>query len=330
MNLNDAVSIDTHAHAVLEETMGAAGAHGPELSSENQPRFRVGAYELHGVKYRNSPFMDPQLRLSAMDAAGIDFQFLSPNPLSYFHFIQPSDAQRYCTVHNNALAEVVQTYPDRLGGFAAVPMQDIGYAIEETDRAINELGFYAPYIGTDIGRPLNDPALDRYYEYLSRLDVPLFIHPAPAGIDGPAGDPNLRQFDLDIIVGFSAQETIAVCTLIYGEVLLRHPALDVCLSHGGGSTGYAYGRMALAARKRPWATEALKQDGAFDEFLHRLWFDLHLHSTEATALLKSKVNNDHLVFGTNFAGWDQQSYNVRAEAAPYANNARQLVRAEKR
>ena len=88
--------------------------------------------------------------------------------------------------------------------------------------------------------------------------------------------------------------------------------------------------MALAARKRPWATEALKQDGAFDEFLHRLWCDLHLHSTEATALLKSKVNNDHLVFGTNFAGWDQQSYNVRAEAAPYANNARQLVRAEKR
>ena len=46
-----------------------------------------------------------------------------------------------------------------------------------------------------------------------------------------------------------------------------------------------------------------------------------------TELLKSKVNNDHLVFGTNFAGWDQQDYNVREEAAPFANNARTLLRA---
>ena len=110
-------------------------------------------------------------------------------------------------------------------------------------------------------------------------------------------------------------------------MLLRHPTLDVCLSHGGGATGYAYGRMAMAAQKRPWATDALKPDGAFDAFLHRLWFDVHLHSSEATDLLRSKVNNDHLVFGTNFAGWDQQDYNVRDEASPFANNTRTLLRA---
>ena len=47
--------------------------------------------------------------------------------------------------------------------------------------------------------PLNDPALDSFYAKLTELDVPLFIHPAPAGIDGPSGDANLKQFDLDII-----------------------------------------------------------------------------------------------------------------------------------
>ena len=120
----------------------------------------------------------------------------------------------------------------------------------------------------------------------------------------------------------------AVATLIYGGVLERHPTLDVCLSHGGGATGYAYGRLALAARKRPWASEALRQDGAFDALLHRLWFDTHVHSHDALALLKKHVNNDRLVFGTNFAGWDQQSYNVRDEAAPYADNARRLLRAD--
>lgn len=327
MSIESAESIDVHAHAVLEETMGQAGEHGPELTHDDPPMFRVGSYTLHGVRYRGSPFMDPELRVTAMNQAGIDYQVLSPNPLTYLHFIDAAHAQNFCRIHNDALAQVVAPYPERLGAFAAVPMQDVGFAVEETERAVRELGFYGPYIGSDFGRSLNDPTLDVFYEKLVEMNVPLFIHPAPANIDGPLGDPNLQQFDLDIIVGFAASETIAACTLIYGGVLERHPQLDVCLSHGGGFTGYAYGRMALAASKRPWASESLRQDGAFDELLHRLWFDVHLHSDESVALLKKHVNNDHLVFGTNFAGWDQQSYNVRAEAAPYANNARQLLKA---
>jgi len=327
MSLQNAETIDVHAHAVLEETMGAAGAYGPELEEETPARFRVGDYELKGVPYRGSPFMDPDLRLAAMDAVGIDYQLLSPNPLTYFHFIEAAQAQHFCRIHNDALAGIVAARAERLGACAAVPMQDVGFAIEETERAITELGMFGPYIGTDFDRALDDPAMDRFYETLVRLDVPLFIHPAPAGIDGPKGDPRLRRFDLDVIIGFAAQETIAVCTLIYGGVLERHPRLDVCLSHGGGAVALLYGRMAAAARKRRWAPESLKRDGAFEALLHRLWFDVHLHSPESVGLLKQRVNNERLLFGTNFAGWDQQRYDVRDEARPYAENARRLLRA---
>ena len=326
-NWRDIETIDVHAHAVLEETMGAGGEHGPTLSDEALPRFRVGDYELVGVKYRGGPFMDPQLRLQAMDAAGLDYQVLSPNPLTYLHFIAPESARTFCRTHNDALAALVASHPDRLGAFAALPMQDIGFAVEELQRAVSELGMYGPYIGTDFGRRLDDPALDPFFEKVVELDVPLFIHPAPAGIDGPPGDPNLKAFDLDIIIGFAAQETIAVASLIYGEVLSRHPALDVCLSHGGGATGYVFGRMAAAAKKRPWASEALKQDGAFEALLHRLWFDVHVHADDSLQLLKRNVNNDRLVFGTNFAGWDQQPGDLRAEAQPYTANALKLLRA---
>ncbi len=327
MSIKSAHTIDVHAHAVLEATFGAAGAHGPELTHDDPPRFRAGAYELTGVRYRGSPFMDPTLRIDAMDQAGIDFQVLSPNPLTYFHFIEPDLARSFCRIHNDALAEVVAQHPERLAAFAAVPMQDVGAAIEETERAVTELGFLGPYVGTSFGTPLHDPRLDRFYAKLADLDVPLFLHPAPAGIDGPAGDPGLAGFDLDIIIGFAASEAIAACTLIYGGVLERHPRLDVCLSHGGGMSAYAYGRMALAARKRPWASESLRQDGAFDALLQRLWFDVHVHSDDSLELLKKHANGEHLVFGTNFAGWDQQAHNVREEAAPYAANARRLLRA---
>ena len=66
----------------------------------------------------------------------------------------------------------------------------------------------------------------------------------------------------------------------------------------------------------------LRWDGTSD----RLWFDVHVHDADSLALLKQRVNPEHLVFGTNFAGWDQQQYDVRAEAAPYTSNARKLLR----
>ena len=327
MSLLTADTIDVHAHAVLEETMGAAGQYGPELGYEEMPRFRVGDYELKGVRYRGSPFMDPDLRLQEMDRVGIDYQMLSPNPLTYLHWIEPVQAQRFCRTHNDALAGLVENRTERLGAAAAIPIQDIGFAIEELDRAVNDLGMMAAYMGTDFTRSLIDPEMDRFYEKLVALNVPLFIHPAPAGIDGPKGDPNLQQFDLDIIVGFTAQETAAVCNLIYGGVLERHPDLDICISHGGGATALLYGRMAMAAKLRPWSPESLRRDGAFDELLHRLWFDVHLHAEVSVDLLKQRVNNDRLVFGTNFAGWDQQRHDVREEARPYSDNARRLLRA---
>ncbi|MQA17580.1 MAG: amidohydrolase, partial [Pseudonocardiaceae bacterium] len=97
--------IDVHAHAVLEVSLGAAGAAGPELgaSADGTPFYRVGDYVLHGVRYRGSPFMDVDARLAAMDAAGIDVQLLSPNPLTYFNGLDAADAIGYARTHNDAL-----------------------------------------------------------------------------------------------------------------------------------------------------------------------------------------------------------------------------------
>jgi aminocarboxymuconate-semialdehyde decarboxylase len=173
--------------------------------------------------------------------------------------------------------------------------------------------------------------MDRLYERCVALDVPLFLHPGPAGIDGPPGDPALRRFDLDVVCGFAAQEAAAVATLIYGGVLDRHPALDLWISHGGGSTGYLLGRMARAARKRPWSPAALRADGAFEERLARLWFDNHLNSAGSLALLRSVVGDDRLVYGTNFAGWDAPDAAPGQRPEPrLADNARRLLRAHRR
>ncbi len=335
--------VDVHAHIVLEQTIGAAGDFGPFIghNADGAPWFQIGRnYRLNGVRYVGSPFMDVDVRLRRMAERGIDFQVVSPNPLTYLHFIPDAEAIRFCQVHNDALAAVVRAHPDRLAGFAALPMQAPQAAAEELRRAVVELGLIGAAFGTDARYPLDAPELDALYAEATRLDVPLSIHPGPAGIDGPAGDPALRRFELDIIAGFAAQETLAVATLIYGGVLDRHPKLDICLSHGGGATALLRGRMAKAARKRAWSPAALRPDGAFEERLRRLWFDTHVEHPLIIPLLADVVGRDHLVYGTNFAGWDEPDANpdgADGAAASHgaipddlADNARQLLRAHGR
>jgi len=298
--------IDVHAHAVFEMVMGAAGVHGPEIFEvDGEPRFRAGRYELCNVGYRGSVFMEPELRLQAMDAAGISLQVISPNPLTYFHFIGAADAIAFCRRHNDEMARVVATHSSRLKGFATLPMQDIGAATAELRRSVRELGLLGAYIGTDLnGRSLDDPALDPFYEACVELDVPLFVHPQPAGIDGPPGDQRLRRFDLDLMLGFAYEETLAVAALIFGGVLHRHPQLDVCLTHGGGAGPFLYGRFKRATQMRSWSEPWLRAEGAFESFYRRLHFDVHVHDEDSLDLLVKKAGRDRLVFGTNFGGWD--------------------------
>ena len=330
MSLADARVIDIHAHAVLEETFGAAGAFGPELfeGPDGAPVFRIGDYRLRDVRYRGSPFMDVDLRLARMTQAGIDWQLLSPNPLTYFHYIPAPEAIAFCRRHNDALALTVARAPDRLGGAAALPMQDIAAAVAELRRAVRELGMMAAYIGPDMPHGLDDPAMDAFYEAVTDLDIPLFIHPAPAGIDGPPGSPALKRYELDIMAGFTAQETIAVATLLFGGVIHRHPTLDICISHGGGAVALIWGRLLHAAHKRAWAGEHLKGEHAVAEQLGRLWYDIHMHDDRAVDLLAERVGVERLVYGTNFAGWDAPDrFEPPTADAPLADNARRLLRA---
>jgi len=295
--------IDVHAHAVLDSTMGCAGAYGPELGTgpEGRPHFRVGDYVLDGVDYRSSPFMDVGRRLTLMDHLGIDLQVLSPNPITYFHHIEPGLAAGFCRSHNDELAAITAAYPDRLRGFAQLPMQDPAAAADELRRAAGQLGLIGAYIGTDFGIDLDDDRLDSFWGTAVELDVPVFVHPAPAGIDGPLRDRRIRKYDLDLSLGFLYEETLAVACLIYGGVLDRHPVLDVCLSHGGGAASFMTGRLEHQGRTRPWSR---RHPVDFGSGLRRLWFDNHVHDTEALALLTGRVGPDRLVLGTNLAGWD--------------------------
>lgn len=327
--LTTAKVIDLHAHIRLDAKTGTAGEHGPEIGTDAQGRitYRVGKYTLVGVKHSGSPFTEPPLRIERMDKFGIDFQVVSPSPLTYFYYIEPALAIDFTRRWNDACADIITQYPDRLAALATLPMQDPAAAASELKRAVREKGFLGAAIGTDFGIELDDPRLDDFYNRFVELNVPLFIHPAPLGLDGPDGNPQLRRFDLDIVVGFAAQETIALSTLIFGSVLHRHPKLDIWISHGGGAFPFLVNRLTDAAHKRPWASQQLKKDGEIEALLHRIWYDSHVGGGLPAKLLTDVVGADRIVFGTNFAGWDAPA-DEHHEPIPaaYADNARRLLR----
>lgn len=326
--------IDLHAHVVLESVLGAAGPHGPELdegdaATGRPPCFRVGDYRLVGVRYRGSPFMDVDLRLAALDRAGIELQVLSPNPLTLFTHAEATWADAFCRKHNDELAALVARAPDRLRGFAQLPMQDPARAVAELRRSVTELGLIGPYLATDLGRGLDDPGFDPVWEACVELDVPVFFHPVPDGVDRPRRDERLARFDADLWLGFLYEETLAVAGLVLGGVLDRFPTLDVCISHGGGATSWLAERIEHAARSRPWATPALAVDGAVHERLGRLWWDAHVGGPRALAALLAAFGPDRVVAGTNLAGWDESvdpSFGDAALSATFDGNARRLLR----
>jgi len=320
--------IDIHAHVVLEGSLGSAGDAGPELGErDGVPFYRIGDYVLHGVPYRGSAFMDVSVRLAAMDTYGIDIAMLSPNPLTYFTNLDADHAVRYCRRHNAELAELIAPHSTRLLGAAQLPMQDVGAAMAELERSVREYGLVAAYIDSNPGRQLDDPAMDDFYDCIQTLNVPLFIHPTSVGKTGPPDDARLRRFDLDLLLGFAYDETLAIAALVFGAVLDRHPELDVCVSHGGGAIQTLAARFARAAQKRAWASDRLRNEG-FQHFLSQLWFDTHMHSPSAQAGLADLVGTERLVYGTNFAGWDAQT---PTEDKPFpdvdlAGNTRRLLR----
>ena len=324
--------IDLHAHVVLDGVLGRAGPYGPELRDDPDcPTFRVGGYELSGVRYRNSPFMDIDLRVEAMDRLGITYQVLSPNPLTYLHHVEPAVAVDFARWHNDEMAALVDAHAGRVGGTAQLPMQDPPAAARELRRAVGELGLLGGYIGTDIGHrevlALDDARFDDLYASCVDLDVPLFMHPAPPGIDAPLPDPRVRRFDADLWLSFAYEETLAVATLVFGGVLDRHPGLDVCLSHGGGALIALIGKLRRVAESRPWVPEALREPGALDHRLRRLWYDAHVSDAGVLGVLRAVVGESRVVGGTNFAGWDQPAeLPAPLEVDQLDANARRLLR----
>ncbi len=180
------------------------------------------------------------LRLADMDAHGVDVQVIS-HVAPAAQGTPGAAGVTMARQANDRLAEAVRAHPDRFAGFATLPTADPDVAADELDRATGELGLIGALVNSTLGSNgafLDDarfaPLLDRF----ERLDVPLYLHPAPpsaalrealySGLP-PAVAGRLATGAW----GWHAEAGLHVLRLIATGVFDRHPGLRLIIGHCG-------------------------------------------------------------------------------------------------
>lgn len=318
--------IDIHAHVFLEGVLGMCGAAGPALDEVGGEQvFRAGDYTIRGVRFRDSPMSVPAQRLALMDRLGITQQIMSPYPMLYFYDQPAADGIRFCQAHNDAVAALVAAHPGRLAAVATLPMQDPAAARDELIRAIDKLGLRGASVGGRFaGRELSDRAFDPLWGALTARGLPLIVHPGP--LDARAGSLP-AGWDLDLVVGFAIDETLAIAQLVFGGVLDRHPGLTAVVPHGGGFAPFVRSRFEMGVAKRAFGRGLLARP--LDAIWNQMVFDCLVHDDATLEYLVRAHGAERVVLGTNFAAWDQDDRIIeQVRGLPVTPAARQAILGE--
>ena len=179
-----------------------------------------------------------QVQLEAMDLEGLDAAVMFPsrglNVLVGMdggaRVTDPRFAAAIARAYNHWLHEFCQADPTRMLGAGMISVYDINDAIEETQRVVEDLGFKAVFLRSNIvtGKPWHDPYYDSLWDTLERLRIPLGFHQASG-----SGVPQLnRQWfgdrpGIHRAYGQPIGQMFAVGSFTAGGILERHPNLRV-------------------------------------------------------------------------------------------------------
>jgi 2,3-dihydroxybenzoate decarboxylase len=172
-------------------------------------------------------------RLPGMDANEVTVQVLSLTTPGIQAVPDAATALANAKKANDYLAAVIAKHPDRFRGFAALPMQDPEAAARELNRCVRELGFCGALVNDHtLGHYLDEPQFATFWQALTDLQVPLYIHPGAPPLDRwnvLNGYPELTAASW----AWQAQVGGHALRLIHGGVFDSFPTAKVILGHMG-------------------------------------------------------------------------------------------------
>jgi len=318
--------IDVHNH-ILSKTwvdlLAAYGGHRYQIHKDVEGRtivLRKGARFL-GL---TDAMFDPEMRLRAMDEAGVQTQLLSytcPN----CYWADGKAAETVARAMNDHLADVCARWPDRFRGLGSVPLQDVDLALKELERAVDQLGMLGLIILANVNEtPLDDPRFEPFWAALDARRLPVLLHPTvPPGVEAMGMD----RYGLVPALGFMIDTTLAVARLVLAGVFERHPDVRLIVGHTGATVPFIAGRLDQCHRFIPETRARISKPPS--EYLKRLYYDTVTYDVEALMLAYKLAGPEHLLYGSDYPHviGDVRGCAERVEAMPIPEREKELIRA---
>lgn len=227
-------AVDVHAHMAVpavEELLADEPGHAEQQRIDAATAGEASnAYNRahFGQVFRRLTDLD--VRLAAMDKAGVDIQVVTPMPQSYA-WAGRALAERIVAITNEAVAAFCARRASRLLPVGTVALQHPELAVEQLRHAVTKLSLRGVQISTAAapGMELDDPRLAEFWAAAEDLRAAVLIHPW-----GCTLGTRLNAYYLFNTVGNPVETALALSRIIFSGLLERHPGLKIWSAHGGG------------------------------------------------------------------------------------------------
>jgi len=240
------------------------------------------------------PPWDAGLMVSFMDEAGIDVAVTSISTPGV-HVGDDARARSLARRCNDLSAKLMQEHPNRLGGFAALPLPDVDGALEELAYALDTLKLDGVVVFSNSnGVYLGDARFEPVFAELERRRAVVFVHPTASP------DPSAHHLGLpDSLIDFTADTTRAIAHMHYSNRFVRTPSIKYIFSHAGGTAPYLAGRWGIVDEMNviPGGDER----GPVADTLRRLHWDTALSwRPPVLHMLRSVAGVSQVLFGSDY------------------------------
>jgi 2,3-dihydroxybenzoate decarboxylase len=240
------------------------------------------------------------VRLRAMDEAGVDMQLLSHGAPAA-QKLNPDICVDLTKRVNDRLAEACARHPTRFAGFAALPTPKPEEAARELERCVKDLGFKGAMIhGLTHGEFHDARKFWPIYEVAEKLDVPIYMHPAvphPAVMKAYYDD-YAQEFPTVIrpAWGFTVETATQAIRLILSRVFETHKGLKIILGHFGETLPFLLWRINQALARPGQESLSFRET-----FCRHFWVTTSGHfSTPALVCTMMEMGIDRIMFAIDY------------------------------
>ena len=236
-----------------------------------------------------------QKRIQECDTTRVDVQVLSTIPVLFSYWAKDDEGLMLSRFLNDHIAKVVRNAPKRFIGLGTVPMQNIDLAIEEMDRCITKLNLPGIEIGSNVnGRNLSEAEFQPIFEHAEKIGCTIFIHPWEM-----MGQADMQKYWLPWLVGMPAETSRAICSIIFGGVFEKFPALKIAFAHGGGAFPFTIGRIDHGFHVRPDLC-AIDNEKLPSSYLKHFYVDSLVHNETALSFLINGLGENQIALGSDY------------------------------